>query len=141
MILDAGFDVHTEARVRLALPDGSEVPFSFRTTMLEEADGNIELVFDRHRVVFSLFDNRGVRAFRLGDDFCVRVVAGDENTSPYRSLAKFWQRFLSAVRSNEPNETSATDSIGVTRIVEAAYGLSGAKAVALPVGAGTGGGS
>ncbi len=141
MILDGGFDVHTDARVQLGLPDGSTVPFSFRTTMLEETDGNIELVFDHHRVVFSLFDTAGVRASRLGSDFFVRVAAGDANASSFRSLAKFWQRFFTAVRTNEPNETSAMDSIGVTRILEAAYGLARSRSVVLPGGSETGGAS
>lgn len=129
MITDNGIDIHTQGGARLRLGDGSEVPFSFVVSLLQETSGCLQFVFDQHTLSFSLFDDRGAEVRKNGGKSGYKIVDGAPPLSGRQTLACFWLRYLEALAAGVPNETSAVSSLGVTQLVQAAYQLTAASTV------------
>jgi len=132
MIAENGIDLHTHGTTSLSLIDGTSVPFSFEVSMLKATSGCLEFIFDRHVVSFSLFDDKGIQVKALGSKSGY-TVSGIENALTGRQmLASFWIRYLEGLKTGCVNETSSITSLGVTKLVEAAYLLANSSSVNLP---------
>jgi predicted dehydrogenase len=131
MILDNGIDIHTKAETQLRLADGTNVPFAFEVTLLEETEGRIELVFDRHVLSFSLFDDSGILVRKIGGKSGYTVAVALPRLTGYQMLGRFWMRYFEALETGVVNETCSVTSLGVTQMVQAAYELVGCRVVPL----------
>lgn len=132
MITEDSFDLHTHGTTMLKLGNGTSVPFSFEVSMLKETSGCLEFIFDRHVVSFSLYDDKGIQVQTLGSRGGYTVKCVQSNLTGRQMLASFWMRYLEALKTGDGNETSAIDSLGGTKLVEAAYCLESISSVNLP---------
>jgi hypothetical protein len=117
-----GFDVHVDAAVRVALPDGRSIPGRVTVSGLEDTIDSFRLMFERGKVLFSIFrEDLGVSVCASGTEYAVASKEFGNIGSAYQCAYTYWTTFLDGLRTGEANWTSAHDALLTTKIVEEVY--------------------
>jgi predicted dehydrogenase len=123
MIRHAGFDIHTEAALKVETTSGSQVLLELLVTVLRYTTPCNTFVFDTARIRHALWSTGLITAEARegGGEF---VLGGASTEYPVTSAQMFnahWSAFLEGVRSERVNETSAVTSRITTQAIEAIY--------------------
>jgi predicted dehydrogenase len=122
MIVDEGYDLHTEALVSLMLKNRS-VDCDMTISRLKDTSESMEFDFKQASVIVSY----------LTDDIVVRNKTGRRlyrllpdrgplhPKTPRQTLHSHWCEFLAGVRTATTNRTSATECTLTTELLEALY--------------------
>ncbi len=124
MVMDGGFDVHTEAKLTLERPDGDEVRCSFKVTCLEETTNRLDLDFENGTIAYSAYDRTGRVGLQLrggGEAFRLTPDGGPYPTTHFQITYEHWRNFLQGLRSERPNYTSAHETLQTTQLIERCY--------------------
>ena len=125
MQTEAGMDLHTDAELELQTADGGTVEAHLLISCLRNTSNQIELVFDRMRLRFSLFDTTGRLWFgAAGRERELELSPADAQGYPrtgYQALHAHWNAFLSGLREGRPNHTAVRDAMLTTAVVEQCY--------------------
>lgn len=131
MVAEDGIDLDTEAKLEIETTEGATVEATLLISCLRETTNRVDLVFDRARLRFSLFDTSG--RLRLESDGTVRTLdlspaaaRGYPRTS-FQVFHAHWSAFLSGLREGRPNHTAARDAMLTTAIVEQCYAAAGLR--------------
>ncbi len=125
MILDRGFDLHTEARLTLTLPSGGNAECEIVVSCLQETSNRLELELEGARVSYSIFDPSGrvlVRAQGRESDY--QVARGDGRPfarTTFQTMYLHWSAFLEGFRARRANHTSAHDALLTTKALAGCY--------------------
>jgi predicted dehydrogenase len=123
MIEDLGFDLHTEARLRLTLASGARVPFDVAVSVLADQREGIDFECEHATLALSLARNR-LLLHGLDGRYQVDLtpaVGGAATASQY--IAGIWDDFLVGLARREPGFASARSSLVTTQALEALYAL------------------
>jgi len=124
MIEDLGFDLHTEARLRITLADGLEVPLDLTVSVLSDQQEGIDFVFDHASLSLSL--SRAYLALRSRDHryhadlsraFAIQFVTS------FQHIFSMWRDFLDGLTSRRAGFASAYSSLLTTKSLELLYSL------------------
>jgi len=128
MIVEAGMDLHTEAELEIRTEGDATVEASLEISCLRDTSNRIELVFDRARLRFSLFDATGRLRLASGAGGELELSPADARAYP-RSAAQVlhahWSAFLLGLRQGRPNHTAVRDALLTTAVVEGCYAAAG----------------
>ena len=127
MLMEAGLDLHTDAEIELLTEDGVAVEATLEISCLRDTSNRIELVFERARLRFSLFDASGRLSLDSGSaelELAPAVARGYARTHA-QALYAHWCAFLGGLREGRANHTSARDALITTAIVEQCYAAAG----------------
>jgi predicted dehydrogenase len=117
-----GFDVHVDAALRVALPDGRSIPGRVTVSGLEDTIDSFRLSFEQGEVLFSIFrEDFGVTVHAAGMRYTLASEEFGRIGSAYQCAYTYWATFLDGLRAGEANWTSAHDSLLTTKIVEEVY--------------------
>lgn len=117
-----GFDVHVDAAVQVALPDGRSIPGRVTVSGLEDTIDSFRICFERGEVRFSIFrDDLGVSVHASGTRYSIASEEFGHIGSAYQCAYAYWTAFLDGLQKGEANWTSAHDALLTTKIVEEVY--------------------
>lgn len=123
MIIDHGFDIHTEAEYQVECGQGP-IDCTLKVTYLQRTTNCVTVTFDNCQVEFSLFGS-DVNLRSLQDpsaSFRVNEIAPTP-AGPYHSMCNLWRDFLGAVRTGQANHTSLVNSRVTTAALESIYAM------------------
>jgi len=123
MVMDGGFDLHTEADLSLTTGKGQAVVCELRVSCLQETIQRMELTFDHAVVSFSLFSQDGVKveprtggsSYRLTDPSLLYPL------TVLQSYSEHFFRFSGGLRAGTANWTSASSTAMTTEVIENLY--------------------
>lgn len=125
MILDRGFDLHTEARLKLALPSGRSADCEIVVSCLQETSNLLELELEHAQISYSLFDTSGrvlVRPHGGESDYQVECTDGRPFArTSFQTMYLHWTAFLEGLRARRANHTSAHDALLTTQALAGCY--------------------
>jgi predicted dehydrogenase len=129
MVAEAGMDLHTDAELEIRTQSGATVEGTLQISCLRDTSNQIELVFDRARLHFSLFDGSGRLWLASGGgerdlELSPAKARGYPRTAP-QTLYAHWSAFLRGLREGRPNHTAVRDAMLTTAIVEQCYAAAG----------------
>jgi predicted dehydrogenase len=123
MVKHDGFDIHTEASLRIATRAGSELTVDLLVSSLRYTTMSNVYVFETSEVVHE-FWSTGVLKLSPHGGSNVYVIGGDMTEYPATSAQSFhshWLTFLDGLGSRELNRTVAICSRVTTQAVEDIY--------------------
>ncbi len=124
MVMDMGFDLHTEVDLLVETPEGDSVRCALTVSCLEDTSNRLDLHFEHAVVSYSAYDLTGgvsLRPLEGGDTYSLRPESGPFVTKHFQILYEHWRNFVIGVRSECPNYTSAHDTFQTTQLVEHCY--------------------
>jgi predicted dehydrogenase len=124
MEAEGGFDLHTEALFQLTDAHGQEIKMELLVTCFHHTRSEIELVFERACLSFSLFKKKPPTLRGIGGERSYRVLdaeLADYPRTPYGLFYVFWTEFFSGLENRRPNYTSARSTWATASIVEQLY--------------------
>jgi predicted dehydrogenase len=124
MIHENGFDLHTEASLKLVDEQGREIEMELLVTCFRSTQYEIEMEFDSAKLTFSLFkpmlpeirNTRSQRVYKVVDQ-----QIQDYPRQVYDVLHVFWTDFLNGWKAQELNYTNACSTLATTSIIEQLY--------------------
>jgi len=127
MLLDRGFDIHTDAIARMTMKGGKRSEFKLLITNLRHTSMEVTFEFDSAIVRVNPFGDRRirVRARRGTTEYELGGEATEYPLTPPQTFYEHWSLFLDGVRTGRPNLTSASQSRLTTALVEQLYRLAG----------------
>ena len=124
MIVDLGFDLHTEAVMTMTLPGGGEIPLDVVVSVLSEPREGIEFIFEHAALSLSL--SRGQLALRSldrGYDVDLSSAFAAHFVTSFQHVFAMWRDFLDGVTRRQAGFASAYSSLLTTKSVELLYSL------------------
>lgn len=124
MVTEAGMDLDTEAELEIRTEGGAMVDATLLISCLRDTSNQVELVFDRARLRFSLFDAAGRLWLASGKEREFELSPAESRGYPrtaYQALYTHWRSFLGGLRDGRPNHTAVRDAMLTTAIVEQCY--------------------
>lgn len=131
MIQDGGFDLHTTARVSLALESGRRVECTLAVSCLEVVPNGLEFVFDSASVGLNVFGDGAlsVRPYGRTARYQLTDVDRQRPVGSYETAYENWRSFLDGFRQRRANWTSAAESLLTAEVIEALYAAHPVEAV------------
>jgi predicted dehydrogenase len=124
MIEDLGFDLHTDARLRMTLAGGAHVPFGVTVSVLADQREGIEFECEQATVSLSLARNRLVlRSPDRRYDVDLTPAVARQATTASQCIFGIWQSFLDGLAQHQPGFAAARSSLLTTRAIEGLYAL------------------
>jgi predicted dehydrogenase len=125
MIMDKGFDLHTEARLRLTDSSNNEFDCNIMVSSLEETIRTLRIHFEKAIVDFTVGSNQiQIRSKDGADAYVMKTTTkGMLPDSAFQTFYLFWSHFLRGLESQEENLTSASQSLLTTEAIERLYNL------------------
>lgn len=124
MIMDKGFDLHTEVALTLEMPSGAEVDASLTVSCLEETSNRLELRFEHADVSYSVYDHTGrveVKPLNGDDVYVLSKGDGPYPIKHFQITYEHWNNFVRGLHEQRANYTSAHDTLQTTELCEACY--------------------
>lgn len=124
MIMDKGFDLHTEANLILEMPSGVEVDVSLTVSCLKETSNRLELRFEHADVSYSIYDHTGridVKPSNGDDAYVLLPSEGSYPIKHFQIVYEHWTSFVAGLRERRANYTSAHDTLQTTELCAACY--------------------
>lgn len=120
---DCGFDVHTDASLRVSTQQLGEFPLDIIVSGLTNTLSGIEVEYEHASLFFA--ENNGVLRARARTDtswYTINSVQSAGETAAQLGYAH-WSAFLASVRSGLPNHTTVSDCLLTTNAIERLYGM------------------
>lgn len=124
MIMDKGFDLHTEVALSLEMPGGDEVAAALTVSCLEETTNRLDLRFEHADVSFSMYDATGrveVTPRNGASRYALSQGEGAYPRTHFEYNFEHWSSFLRGLHEQRANYTSAHDTLQTTELCEACY--------------------
>jgi predicted dehydrogenase len=123
LIKHAGFDIHTEAMLKIETGHGSQAELELLVTALRYTTPCNTFVFDTARVRHDLWSTGCLTAeSREGEaKFVLSGTSTEYPVTPAQMFNAHWSAFLDGVRSEKVNVTSAITSRITTQAIEEIY--------------------
>lgn len=124
MIIDKGFDLHTEVALNLEMPSGADIDVSLTVSCLEETTNRLELRFEHADVSYSAYDLTGrieVRPRNADDVYVLSKGEGSYPAKHFQLYYEHWANFVRGLHEHRANYTSAHDTLQTTKLCEACY--------------------
>ena len=123
MIVDGGYDLHTEAEVKVTTKNHRRIDCSITISRAAVTSESLDFHFQHATVSMSLtVDDITVRNLR--NDRTYRLAYGNDSlypSTPRQTLYEHWLAFIQGLRTSRLNRTCATESILTTDLVEQLY--------------------
>lgn len=123
MIMDGGFDLHTTAEIVLVSRYGDNILVEVTVSVLEDTLNGLEYVFENAVICLS-FSGKDLQIRPKNATGHCRISPGRNETYPLstmQTMYAYWCRFLEGLRSQQTNETSATQAVLTTKVIEELY--------------------
>lgn len=123
MILDGGFDLHTDAELVLSTGEGDRIDCNVRFSYLQDTINGWEFTFE-HAVVSLPFSAEGVYVRPINGSLNYALSPEKGSFYPltsYETFYEHWRCFLAGICTRQANRTSAARSILTTEVVERLY--------------------
>jgi predicted dehydrogenase len=124
MIYEAGFDVHTQAKIGIKQQNNNEFEFDLLVTAFHFTKNNIEIIFDNAILAFSLFDTKPPILYDKNRKTSLTLADTFTERHPCKTFDvtyAFWSDFLIGLSTQTHNYTSLYDCIDATKIIEELY--------------------
>jgi len=120
-IIEKGFDVHAEGQVAIVNAT-REFDLDFKVSWLTDPGEGLTFTFD-NAIIYMSIGNPLIQLKSPSGHILLSLT--DTNTlyptTGLQSLGEFWRSFITAIRSETDNYTSANDSLLTTEIIERVY--------------------
>ena len=122
-----GFDIHTEARMRVRTRDNGEVGLDMLATSLEYSTNDIVFSFENATLTVAIFGDNALRVTPAagGATFLLHGGPADLPRTSHQVFHEHWHDFFAALTTGLPNATSAVNSRITTQVVEQLYDSDG----------------
>jgi len=123
MIMDSGFDLHTEAAMVVTAKTNSCFEYQVTISSLSETINRIEFYFKDVVMWYSLFSEGLINIKPLNGNKTYTLSAGDPMypVTAYQTFHEHWTRFLNGLRDGCSNWTSASQTLLTTEVIEKLY--------------------
>jgi predicted dehydrogenase len=121
---EAGFDVHTEAKMTMTQADGNEFGFDLLVTAFRGTKNCIKIEFDNLNLIFSLFpfSTPVLQAKKGNVNLAVfDKILKDTPMQAVDNLYVFWTNFLQGLEDKQANYTAVSACKITTTIIEQLY--------------------
>lgn len=129
MVMDEGFDLHTEAELELTTKRAENIACHITVSCLQETIERTEFTFDQAVVSYSLFSEGQVTVKPLGGggSYLITTAKPLSPSTPFQTFAEHWSKFIHGVHTQQANWTSAAQTTLTTAVVEKLYELGSAR--------------
>jgi len=123
MIMDLGFDLHTNAKLTLTTQREQYVECEVTVSCLQDTTNCLEFTFDHAVASFNLFGNGviNVSGLNKNESFILSPSRNLYPATPFETFYEHWSLFLNGLRARDANLTSASESILTTEVIEKLY--------------------
>lgn len=125
MIIENGFDIHTEANMVISGKDDEKIDFRVIVTCLQDSINGLEFYFE-NACLYLPFSGKDVtiRSLDSKRKYILTPYQGRSypNTT-YEIFHAHWHNFLIGLKRKESNYTAAAEGILTTKIIETVYKL------------------
>ena len=127
MIRSHGFDVHTDAHLRVQRGEESDVDLDLLVSSLEYTTNDLVFSFENASVTVSIFGNTDIRvtATKGNASFIVRGGSTYFPNTAHQVFHEHWSRFFTALRTGLPNDACAVSSRVTSQAIEQLYDTQG----------------
>ena len=126
MVVEQGFDIHTDCLLTIERRNGDRVEAQFKVTCLEDTSERVHCTFEHATVSFSLFSGGDIQVRPPGGGEPMQLsdpLLGVRPQTGFEKAAHHWLGFARGLDEKQPNWTSAMDSVLTTEALERIYEL------------------
>lgn len=130
MLMDKGFDIHTEAKLKIKTKTDNIVDCEIVITRLQETTNSLEFYFKDIVLSFPLFELESkvfIRSLRGKEKKSLSLLPENKNkiypSSSYQVLSEYWEEFIKGIHKKEANFTSAYETMLTTETIEKLYNI------------------
>ncbi len=127
MVRSHGFDIHTDAHLRVRRGAENDVDLDLVVSSLEYTSNNLVFSFENATLAVSIFGNTDLRVTTTTGNTSF-ILQGDSAELPktaHQVFHEHWRRFFTALRTGIPNEACAVDSRVTSQAIEQLYDADG----------------
>ncbi|OGI06676.1 MAG: hypothetical protein A3I68_06235 [Candidatus Melainabacteria bacterium RIFCSPLOWO2_02_FULL_35_15] len=127
MLMEGGFDIHTEADFIIKIKNNEKINCKIKISQLEQTTNKLEFVFNYATLSYSLisFDTDiRIESNKSSKNNLSLIVDSLNQTyplTPYQTFSEYWNQFVVGIKTRQTNLTCAAESILTTEIIEELY--------------------
>lgn len=123
MIMDNGFDMHTNAKLCLTTSKQEQIKCEAIISCLQETINCLEFTFDHAIVSFSLFGDGiiHVKDLNSSQSYTLSPINKIYPLTAFQTFYSHWSLFFDGIRTKHANHTAAFQSILTTEVIEKLY--------------------